>query len=110
MWVRLNENGMAEQIAVGNVHLPGAIEVTDDDYNLARGGCLYDSTLGRFVPKKHFTLGNIPLPAKAIIEDVVYELTETAPRFEFDVPGSYTVVVDAGPVYHKEEFTLAYTT
>lgn len=57
------------------------------------------------LPKQHFTVDAIPIPAVAIIEGVRYELTEQ-PTFEFSEPGQYIVKVDAGPAFYIEEFTL----
>lgn len=59
------------------------------------------------VPKQHFTIDAIPLPAVATIEGEQYELTEQ-PVFEFTEPGQYEVTIDAGPHYHVETFTVDY--
>lgn len=54
-----------------------------------------------------YTLNHLPLPCLVTIEGVEYEVTKQ-PTFEFDVPGTYTIQVDAGPRYLKKEFTLDY--
>lgn len=61
------------------------------------------------LPKQHFTIDAIPLPATAEIEGVQYPITENPVIFGFDTPGTYTVRVDAGPAYYVEEFTVDYS-
>lgn len=58
-------------------------------------------------PKRDFALSALPLPCVVRIEGVEYRCT-TQPQFEFDVPGTYQIEVDAGPRFHKKAFTYAY--
>ena len=109
MWVKLDNDNTAKSVVVSDTDQsqPGFFEVTDMDFELAREGCMYDNQTGRFIPKQHFTLDAIPLPATAIIEDEQYELTDQ-PTFEFSEPGEYEVTINAGPAYYVETFTVDY--
>ena len=58
-------------------------------------------------PKRDFALSALPLPCVIRIEGVEYKCT-TRPKFEFDVPGTYQIEVDAGPQFNKKVFAYAY--
>ena len=58
-------------------------------------------------PKRDFALSALPLPCVIRIEGVEYKCT-TQPKFEFDVPGTYQIEVDAGPQFNKKVFAYAY--
>lgn len=58
-------------------------------------------------PMRSFTLSDIPLPCIVTIEGVSYEC-DTTPAFEFDVPGTYRITIDAGAQYRKGEFEYDY--
>lgn len=58
-------------------------------------------------PKRDFALSALPLPCVIRIEGVEYRCT-TQPQFEFDVPGTYQIEVDAGPQFNKKVFAYAY--
>lgn len=54
-----------------------------------------------------YSLAKLPLPCMVRIEGVEYKCT-TQPVFEFDVPGTYQIEVDAGPQFKKKVFTYAH--
>lgn len=83
----------------------GVLEIQSEPENLFTGYFVSD---GALTSKQHFTIENIPIPAVAIIEGEEYPINELPVVFEFDTPGYYTVVVDAGEAYHVEEFTIDY--
>lgn len=62
---------------------------------------------GTLHEKADYTLDAIPLPATITIEGVTYEVSEQ-PTFEFDVPGTYNIQVDAGPKFLQKEFVIDY--
>jgi hypothetical protein len=55
-----------------------------------------------------YTVDTIPVPCEIYIEGVKYEIGvgEPTPAFEFDAPGSYTIYVNAGSKYTREEFNV----
>ncbi|MBM7454454.1 hypothetical protein HNR62_000283 [Oceanisphaera litoralis] len=55
--------------------------------------------------RQDYELDALPLPCTVTIEGVDYRCDEQ-PEIEFDVPGRYTVMVDAGPRYLKKEFVI----
>lgn len=82
----------------------GAIPVNDvvDDTTF------YVDLMSRIVlTRQDYTLENLPLPCKVMIEGVIYECTKQ-PVFEFDAPGKYTVKVNAGAAYLEKEFEIDY--
>lgn len=62
---------------------------------------------GTLKERQDYTLTTLPLPCTITIEGVAYEVTEQ-PTFEFDLPGTYIIEVDAGPKYLKKEFEIDY--
>lgn len=69
--------------------------------------CYVDVETLRTRPKRDFALSALPLPCVIRIEGVEYRCT-TQPKFEFDVPGTYQIEVDAGPQFNKKVFAYAY--
>ncbi|GAA3704449.1 hypothetical protein GCM10022421_09070 [Oceanisphaera sediminis] len=59
-------------------------------------------------PKADYTLEALPIPCTVTIEGVEYHCTEQ-PEFEFDAPGTYVILVDAGPRYLRKEFNIENT-
>jgi len=75
---------------------------------IANGATQYVDVKTRTLrPKRRFSLGQLPVPCTVIIEGQRYHCT-TQPEFEFDVPGTYLIEVDAGPHYIREAFSYAY--
>lgn len=92
------ENFIALQLLEGELCVEGGVPSGDFYINL--------KTL-RAEPKKEFTLSALPLPCTVTIEGVEY-LCKTQPVFEFDVPGTYQIAVDAGPRYLNKVFSYDY--
>lgn len=86
------------QLGAGEAYIEGA--VTSDDFYV-------DTESLAVRPKRDFSLSGLPLPCVIRIEGVEYRCT-AQPVFEFDVPGTYQIEVDAGPQFKTKVFSYAY--
>lgn len=56
-------------------------------------------------PKLDYTLEALPIPCTLTIEGQDYHCEEQ-PEIEFDAPGTYRILVEAGTKYLRKEFTV----
>ena len=63
---------------------------------------------GDYTQCETYTVDTIPVPCEIHIEGVKYNIGESdpTPTFEFDAPGTYTIHVNAGAKYTREEFNV----
>lgn len=106
----------------GNIYMRFQGPLDQLDYNVAEGQSVIAADFvvptnthyvvhetGTLHEKADYTLEALPLSCTVTIEGVTYEVTEQ-PVFEFDLPGTYTIQVDAGPRFLQKEFTIDYQT
>lgn len=109
-WISRNAQGLI--MAAGNTTLkPAGSDVFEVSGSYVTSDTLiknYYHNGVELLPKQHFTIDAIPLPATAEIEGEQYPITANPAVFTFDTPGTYTVQIDAGPAYYIEEFTIDY--
>lgn len=89
---------LAAQLGPGEKTIPG--DARDDLFYV-------DVARLKVTPKQDYPLDKLPLPCTVTIEGQQYRCTEQ-PEFEFDVPGTYRIEVDAGARFLVKEFVYAY--
>jgi len=106
-WLQVSQTGLiigggeTDEIPVGSEFI---LQPLQGSIRSVMGKYYWDGV--ELLPKQHFDLSTVPLPATAEIEESLYPITSLPIEFSFDTPGTYLVKINAGPAYYVEEFQI----